>query len=73
MREAAVREALDQLSHLERRVLQLRFGLGGEAAHTLPQTAKALGITANRARLVEGAALERLLTLPEGRALQSAA
>jgi RNA polymerase sigma factor (sigma-70 family) len=48
-------------------------GLSGEAVHTLPQTAKELGITANRARLIEGAALERLLTLPEGQALQSAA
>jgi RNA polymerase primary sigma factor len=73
MREMAVREALDQLSHLERRVLTLRFGLFGESVHTLPQTAKELGITANRARLIEGAALERLTTLPEGRALQSAA
>ena len=73
MREAAVREALECLAPLERRVLQLRYGLGGEASHTLPQIAKQLNITANRARLVEGAALERLLTLPEGRALKSAA
>jgi RNA polymerase primary sigma factor len=73
MRELAVREALEQLSQLERRVLQLRFGLFGEPVHTLPQTAKELGITANRARLIENAALERLLTLPEGRALKSAA
>jgi RNA polymerase primary sigma factor len=73
MRETAVREALDCLSNLERRVLQLRYGLGGEASHTLPAIAKQLGITANRARLVENAALERLLTLPEGRALRSAA
>ena len=73
MRQSAVREALDQLSPLERRVLQMRFGLGGEMAHTLPQTAKELGITANRARLIEIAALERLQSLPEGRALESAA
>jgi RNA polymerase primary sigma factor len=73
LREAAVREALDQLSQLERRVLQLRFGLSGEAPHTLPQTAKALGITAHRARLVEGTALDRLQSLPEGRALRTAA
>src|SRR3712207_582348 len=73
MREDAVRSALECLSPLERRVLQLRYGLGGEMAHTLPQLAKQLGITANRARLVEGAALERLQKLPEGRALRSAA
>ena len=73
LREEAVTEALEQLSLLERRVLQLRFGLGGEAPHTLPQCAKALGITAHRARLVEGTALERLSALPEGQALRTAA
>ena len=72
-REAAVRDALECLSHLERRVLQLRFGLSGEGAHTLPQIGKALGITANRARVIEGTALERLQNLPEGAALRSAA
>jgi RNA polymerase primary sigma factor len=73
MREAAVREALDQLSHLERRVLQLRFGLGGELPHTLPAAAKELNITAHRARLIEVGALERLQHLPEGQALKEAA
>ena len=73
LREQAVQDALGCLSHVERRVLQLRFGLAGEAAHTLPQIGKALGITPNRARLIENAALERLGSLPEGRALQSAA
>ena len=72
-REEAVADALGCLSHLERRVLQLRFGLGGERAHTLPQIGKALGITANRARLIEGTALERLQSLPEGAALRDAA
>src|SRR3712207_7903651 len=73
MRQVAVREALDQLSHLERRVLQLRFGLGGELPHTLPAAAKALNITAHRARLIEVGALERLQHLPEGQALKAAA
>src|SRR3712207_5934314 len=73
MREAAVREALEQLTSLERRVLQLRFGLGGELPHTLPATAKRLDITAHRARLIEVGALERLQQLPEGRALRAAA
>jgi RNA polymerase primary sigma factor len=73
LREAAVKDALEQLSHLERRVLQLRFGLGGELPHTLPATAKNLNITAHRARLVEIGALERLQHLPEGQALRLAA
>ena len=73
MREDAVREALEQLSHLERRVLELRFGLGGESPHTLPATAKELNITAHRARLIEVGALDRLQRLPEGQALKEAA
>jgi len=73
MRERAVSDALDCLSSLERRVLQLRYGLAGERAHTLPAIGKELGITANRARLVEMTALERLSGIPEGRALQDAA
>jgi RNA polymerase primary sigma factor len=72
-RRRAVTDALECLSQLERRVLQLRFGLTGEGAHTLPQIGKALGITANRARIIEGTALERLQRLPEGEALRSAA
>ena len=71
-RTAAVSEALEQLSVLERNVLRLRFGLSGEPAHTLPGTAKRLGITAHRAKLVENTALERLLRLPEGQALRAA-
>src|SRR3712207_2591654 len=49
MREEAVREALDQLSHLERRVLELRFGLGGEAVHTLPQDRKSTRLNSSHA------------------------
>jgi RNA polymerase primary sigma factor len=72
LRIEAVDDALRCLSPLERRVLELRYGLGGERAHTLPQIGKALGITPNRARLVETTALERLSALPEGQALAAA-
>jgi RNA polymerase primary sigma factor len=71
-RIAAVDDALACLSTLERRVLELRYGLSGERAHTLPQIGKALGITPNRARIVETTALERLSALPEGQALAAA-
>jgi RNA polymerase primary sigma factor len=73
LREDAVREALDCLSQMERRVLELRFGLDGGPAHTLPAIGRELGITPNRARLIEIAALERLGKLPEGQALKQAA
>ena len=73
LREEAVREALEQLSHMEQRVLTLRYGLFGEQSHTLPAIGKQLGITANRARLLETSALDRLQRLPEGQALRTAA
>jgi RNA polymerase primary sigma factor len=73
LREEAVREALGQLSTMEQQVLMLRYGLFGEQAHTLPAIGKQLGITANRARLLETAALDRLQRLPEGQALREAA
>jgi RNA polymerase primary sigma factor len=72
LRIAAVDDALACLSALERRVLELRYGLRGERAHTLPQIGKTLGITPNRARIVETTALERLSALPEGQALAAA-
>jgi RNA polymerase primary sigma factor len=71
--EQAVRDALDCLSGIERRVLELRYGLDGGPAHTLPQIGRELGITPNRAKVIEVGALERLGTLPEGQALKSAA
>jgi RNA polymerase primary sigma factor len=65
MRESAVREALDQLSHARAPVLTLRFGLFGESTHTLRD--RSSSHHANRARLLEGARLERLLTPARGR------
>ena len=68
-----VSEALEHLSALERRVLHLRFGLGDEGPRTPAQAAKALGLSADRARRVEDEALHRLRSLPEGQRLRGAA
>ena len=64
---------LDQLGTIERRVLELRFGLGGEAPHTPVETARALGVKPHQVRQVEDRALRTLGALPAARGLLEAA
>jgi RNA polymerase primary sigma factor len=64
---------LAQLPHTERRVLELRFGLGGEAPHTPTETARALGVKPHQVRQVEDRALRALGALPDARELLDAA
>ncbi|HEX2293128.1 MAG TPA: sigma-70 family RNA polymerase sigma factor [Gaiellaceae bacterium] len=56
-----LREALNQLDERERRVLELRFGLGeqGEAT-SLEEIGRRLGFTRERIRQIEATALQRL-------------
>ncbi len=68
-----VREALEQLTPVKRRVLVLRFGLDGHAPHTTTDVARELGVSRERARLIEEEALAVLRRLPEGRRLRDAA
>ena len=58
--EEIVGEALGKLSEQERRVVELRFGTGGRLAHSVRDTARALGVTQKTARELEAQALERL-------------
>jgi RNA polymerase primary sigma factor len=59
-REQAVTSALGELTELERRVLELRFGTGGRPETNLRDTARELGIKQDHARKLEQQALERL-------------
>ena len=57
-------EALTQLDERERKVLELRFGLGEtEEATSLEQIGRELGFTRERIRQIEAEALNRLHTL----------
>ena len=61
-------EALAQLDERERKVLELRFGLGDtEEATSLEQIGRELGFTRERIRQIETNALRRLHTLLAGR------
>jgi RNA polymerase primary sigma factor len=70
---AAVAAALDELGRIERRVLELRYGLGGEAPHTPTETARKLGVKPHQVRQVEDRALRTLGALPAARGLLEAA
>jgi RNA polymerase primary sigma factor len=51
---------LNQLSKREREVLEMRFGLKDGRYHTLEEVGKAFGLTRERIRQIEGAALRKL-------------
>ncbi|MCX6388727.1 MAG: sigma-70 family RNA polymerase sigma factor [Solirubrobacterales bacterium] len=59
-RKLLVRDAVATLPASERTVLELRFGLTGEAPTTLAQTGRELGVTPERARQLEEQGLRRL-------------
>ena len=48
------------LSHRERKVLELRYGLGGSDARTLEEVGHTLGVTRERVRQIESRALMKL-------------
>ncbi len=59
LRGRAVRLALAELPELERRILELRYGLDGEP-HSLESIGAELGISRERIRRLEGEALDSL-------------
>jgi RNA polymerase primary sigma factor len=62
---------LRDLPNTERQVLELRFGLSGEEPRTLESIARQLGITRERVRQIEAAALARLRRLMAARGMEA--
>ena len=56
----AVERVLESLDYRERRVLTLRFGIGGERVQSYPEIARQLRVRPGRIREIEEAALRRL-------------
>jgi RNA polymerase primary sigma factor len=56
----AVERALESLDYRERRVLTLRFGIGGERVQSYPEIARQLRVRPGRIREIEEAALRKL-------------
>lgn len=55
-----IKQVLKILDDRERRILELRYGLGTDEPHTLEETAKQFGITRERVRQIEAQALKKL-------------
>src|SRR6187551_765326 len=62
--------ALGSLPERDRKVIELRYGLLGEAPCTLEEVGRAFGVTRERIRQIENNTLKRLETLPEAQALR---
>jgi RNA polymerase primary sigma factor len=73
LRQDALRRAVAELPERERDVLKLRFGLNGDGSpKSLEQIGKDLGLTRERVRQIEAAALERLALDRELESLRAA-
>ena len=55
-----MQDILDQLNEREREVLEMRFGLGDGASHTLEEVGQHFGVTRERIRQIEAKALRKL-------------
>jgi RNA polymerase primary sigma factor len=66
----ALRDALENLGYRERRVLELRYGLGGEHPRTLDEVGRTFNVTRERIRQLEHQALRKLQNLHEAQQLR---
>ncbi len=65
-----VGKVLDGLDERERRVISLRYGLGGGGSHTLEEIGKTLGLTRERIRQIEKQAMANLRWLSRDNVLR---
>jgi RNA polymerase primary sigma factor len=73
LRQELLRSILGTLSHRERRVLELRYGLGGEQPCTLDEVGRAFNVTRERIRQIENQSLKKLRALAETGSLRDVA
>ena len=73
LRNEALRDVLNTLSYRERRVLELRYGLGGEHPRTLDEVGRTFNVTRERIRQIENQSLQKLASLAEAQRLRDVA
>jgi RNA polymerase primary sigma factor len=73
MRNESLRDVLNSLSYRERRVLELRYGLGGEHPRTLDEVGRTFNVTRERIRQIENQSLQKLASLVEAQRLRDVA
>ncbi len=69
LRSEELQDVLSTLSHRERRVVTMRYGLDGSDARTLEEVGRALGVTRERVRQIESRALMKLKSYRETKGL----
>jgi RNA polymerase primary sigma factor len=73
MRAEALKKILGTLSHRERRVLELRYGLDGEQPRTLDEVGRTFNVTRERIRQIENQSLKKLRALADSLSLKDVA
>ena len=73
LRNEALARLLGMLAERERRVLELRYGLNGEAPSTLDEVGRAFNVTRERIRQIENQSLKKLRALAEAQKLREVA
>jgi RNA polymerase primary sigma factor len=73
MTHDSLREALENLSYRERRIVELRWGLGDEQPRRLDEVGRIFGLTRERTRQIEEGAIRKLGSLAEAQALRDVA
>jgi len=73
MRKDLLRKILSTLSHRERRVLELRYGLDGEHPRTLDEVGRTFNVTRERIRQIENQSLKKLRALGDSVSLRDVA
>ena len=72
-RTTALRNCLDSLGDRQRRVLELRYGLGGGRPRTLEEVGVVFNVTRERVRQIEAQSLKTLAVLAEAQGLREVA
>jgi RNA polymerase primary sigma factor len=72
LRSEQLRRILGTLSHRERRVLELRYGLDGGQPQTLDEVGRAFNVTRERIRQIENQSLKKLRALADTDSLKVA-
>jgi len=73
MRRETLRKILSTLSHRERRVLELRYGLDGQHPRTLDEVGRTFNVTRERIRQIENQSLKKLRALADAHSLRDVA
>ncbi len=66
----ALGRAMDNLSYRERRVLELRYGLGDQEPCTLEEVGRTFNVTRERIRQIENGSLRKMQILPDAQQLR---